>query len=142
MANYEFKDLTENGVWAIRKSLKLYLQKYQEMEENTNQSTLSVDERSQFFALYQAQEKLKVAYYQLEKLSESVIADGYLIKNKNNRYEVGGVELTSGSYIEYLYKDEDINYYVPSTIEHNGEDYYIVDLGRSKKIEGVQVRIK
>lgn len=142
MSNNEFKDLIDNGVWALTKSLKLFLEKYQDMEENTNQSTLSIDERSQLIALYQVQNKLEDAYHQLKKLSSPVIAEGRLKKNSINRYEVNGVELTSGSYVEYLSEDEDGNYYIPSSIEHNGEDYYIVNLGRDKKIEGLQVRIK
>ncbi|XWU16647.1 DUF5348 domain-containing protein (plasmid) [Bacillus subtilis] len=31
---------------------------------------------------------------------------------------------------------------MPSRVEHNGEDYYIVAMGREKSIEGLRVRIK
>jgi len=66
--------------------------------------------------------------------------EGSLRKKANGRYEVGGYELTSGEVVDYY--DEDLNTFITSRIEHNGEEYYIVDLGRDKSIAGVHVRIK
>lgn len=138
----ELKDLADNGVWALQKSLKLFLGKYQNMEESTDRSILSVEERSQLVILYQAQDKIWDAYNLLKRLNEPVKAEGYLQKNANGRYEVDGIELTSGSYVEYFDEDEDGGRYLPSSLEHNGDDYYIVDLGQEKSIQGLQVRIK
>lgn len=138
----EFKDLIENGAWALRKSLKMFLDKYQEVEENTARSELSTDERSQLVILYQVQDKISDAYYLLKNLDKPVRAEGRLEKQSNGRYQVDGVELTSGSYVEFFDDDEDGGCYVPSRVEHNGEDYYIVALGREKSIKGLRVRIK
>lgn len=126
----------------LQLTLKRFLDKYQELEENTNRSSLSVDERSQFVLLYQAQDEIWDAYNLLKRLDEPVRAEGYLEKGSNGRYEVDGLELSSGSYIEYFSEDEDGGCYVPSRLEHNGGDYYIVTLGREKSIQGLKVRVK
>lgn len=138
----ELKDLVENGAWALQKSLKLFLDKYQDVEDNTARSSLTVEERSNFMMLYQVQDKISDAYYLLKNLDKPVRAEGRLEKQSNGRYQVDGVELTSGSYVEFYEDDEDGGYYIPSRVEHNGEDYYIVALGREQSIEGLKVRIK
>ena len=141
MSNNEFRDLVDNGVWALQKSLKLFLDKYKDMEDSTDRTALSVEERSQLVLLYQAQDKIWNAYQLLDRINKPVVAQGQLTKNANGRYEVNGVELTAGEYIEY-YEAEDGGCYLPSRVEHSGEDYYIVALGRDKSIQGLQVRIK
>ena len=138
----EFKDLVENGVWALQRNLKLFLDKFTDVEENTALSLLSVESRSQFVILYQAQDKILDAYNLLKNLDKPVRVEGFLEKQFNGRYVAGGVELTSGSYVEFFDDDEDGGCYVPSYIEHNGEDYYLTVLGKEKPIEGLQVRIK
>lgn len=80
--------------------------------------------------------------------------EGALHKNANGRYEVQGIELSSGYGLEYLslddrhcrYNDNDeyINtpYWVASRIEHDGQDYYIVGAKEFDTLENVRVRIR
>lgn len=135
------KKLVNHSV-RLEHDLKRFLEMYKDVEDNTNQSALSVEERSDFNLLYQIQDKIGDAYFLLDKLNKDVKAAGYLEKNVNDRYEVNGMELTSGSYVEFYWADDDGGCYVPSRLEHSGQDYYIVALGRDKLIQGLQVRIK
>lgn len=137
----ELKQLLDSGV-DLQYALKRFLEKYREAEVNMDRSVLTVEERSDYVVLYQASDKISDAYRLLKTLDKPIRADGILVKNSNGRYEVNGIELTSGSSVEFFSDDEDGGCYVPSRIEHNGEDYYIYDLGRDENIEGVRVRIK
>ncbi|MEK4951942.1 DUF5348 domain-containing protein [Bacillus sp. FSL W8-1127] len=125
----------------LRHNLKKFLDKYEAAAENISLSSLSLEERSDCVTLYQVQDILFDAYILLKNLDKPVKAEGYLDKQKNGRYAIGDVELTSGMYVEY-FSDEDGGYYVPSRLEHNGDDYYIVELGKDRSIEGLKVRIK
>lgn len=67
--------------------------------------------------------------------------EGYLIKNgTTGRYEIEGKDryFTSGSPLEVWNGYEER--WVRSRVEHNGKDYYIVDVGHDEYIGGLLVR--
>lgn len=90
----------------------------------------------------------------LSYLRQPIKAEGTLHMNANGRYEVQGIELSSGCGIEYLATDDRHcrydanNNYVPTAywcsgrIEHNGTDYYIVGAAELETLENVRVRIR
>ena len=117
--------------------------------DNTNADELFIlDELRQI--LY----KLDEVSHTLKYLERPIKVEGALHKNANGRYEVQGIELSSGYGLEYLslddrhcrYNDNDeyINtpYWVASRIEHNGQDYYIVGAKEFETLENVRVRIR
>lgn len=78
-------------------------------------------------------------------LSKPVVDQGYIKHNSAGRYELpSGEYFTSGSVCEILYNDERYNeqYWVYTSIEHNGNDYYATALGRDTSINGMMVRIR
>ena len=117
--------------------------------DNTNADELFIlDELRQI--LY----KLDEVSHTLKYLERPIKVEGALHKNANGRYEVQGIELSSGYGLEYLslddrhcrYNDNDeyINtpYWVASRIEHDGQDYYIVGAKEFDTLENVRVRIR
>ncbi|MGO1059169.1 DUF5348 domain-containing protein [Planococcus sp. FY231025] len=93
-------------------------------------------------------EKLDGIHRKLEYLSKDVISEGPIFHNSAGRYEMlNGEYFTSGSTIELLVKDEDEDederaYWILTTIEHNGDDYYAVALGRETSINGMTARLR
>lgn len=73
-----------------------------------------------------------------EKELKEVIGEGVLVKQPNDRYEVDGIELSSGYPIEVLHNGK----WISSRIEHTNGDYYIYDLGSEQRIEGLTVRVR
>lgn len=55
---------------------------------------------------------------------------GQIRRNSSTRFEVDGVELTSGDTLEVLIIDgQDYSIkWVSTRVEHNGDDYYLVGL--------------
>ncbi|BCC56684.1 DUF5348 domain-containing protein [Bacillus cereus] len=136
----EFKQLLD-----LAKELAPKLQKFSELYEDvervTSPSELTMEERYQLNVLLRVGEKLDDASYGLNNMVKPVQTSGTLEKNyETGRYEVNGISLSSGYPVEYL--SELDKCYIPSRIEHNGDDYYIVALGREEDIDGVRVRIK
>ncbi|UAL49830.1 DUF5348 domain-containing protein (plasmid) [Sutcliffiella horikoshii] len=90
-------------------------------------------------------DKLEDVYYRLEYLKKPVIDEGLLTKNIRDRYELpSGLEFSSGYPCEILYFNPSYNeeYWVYTSIEHNGEDYYATALGRELSINGLRVRVR
>lgn len=116
---------------------------YEEATDNPDQLQL-LDE---YLTILNKLEDVKI---RIRNLNEPVRAEGFLKKKSNGRYELEGYELTSGCFIEYLCTDSDRYYdcdndiykpyWVASSIEHNGSDYFIV--GCKSKITDVKVRIR
>ena len=117
--------------------------------DNTNADELFIlDELRQI--LY----KLDEVSHTLKYLERPIKVEGALHKNANGRYEVQGIELSSGYSLEYLSIDDrhmrynDNDDYVSTTywgygrIEHDGNDYYIVGADKDTKLEGLRVRIR
>lgn len=92
-------------------------------------------------------DKLDDIYRRIEYLSKPIVVQGYIRHNESKRYELpDGTYFTSGSSCEILVDDmefgEPIQYWVKTTIEHNGEDYYATALGRDVNINGLMVRVR
>lgn len=99
-------------------------------------------------------DKLADVSHTIKYLERPIKVEGALHKNANGRYEVNGIELSSGYGLEYLSLDDrhmrynDNDDYVSTTywgygrIEHDGTDYYIVGADKDTKLEGLRVRIR
>lgn len=104
--------------------------------------------------LQQIMYKIDDISHTLNYLEKPIKAEGTLHKNANGRYEVQGIELSSGCGLEYIATDDrhmrynDNDDYVPtpywcaSRIEHDGTDYYIVGANDLDTLENVRVRIR
>ena len=87
------------------------------------------------------EDKLGDVVWRVKYLSGEVIAKGHLYHNEAKRYCIDDDNYwTSGSTIEYWH--EEYNEWFISSMEHNGNDYYIVALGRDKSPNGVLVRMR
>lgn len=73
----------------------------------------------------------------LDWMNKPILAEGRLFKNSNDRYELDGIELTSGQTIEAWANDYG---WIITRIEHRG-DYYIYDL-KDQDINNTLVRIR
>ena len=138
MAN-NIQDLMKSANETL-KALQRFEDSFERFENQYDREAVSIDERSQFNQLRRIYDSSLDITNSLKFLQKPVRAEGALRKQSNGRYQVEGVELTSGHSIE-LYDDEDDIFY-PTSIEHNGEDYYIVFLGREVPIESKLVRIR
>ena len=91
-------------------------------------------------------ELLKDASNRMEWVNKPVKAEGYLAERSDGRYGIDGTEIyfTSGSRIDvWRYDEFDERYdWFYTTVEHNGEDYYIEVFGRDILIEGAKVRAR
>lgn len=90
-------------------------------------------------------ESLDDIYYRLEYLTKSVVEQGYIKHNDAKRYTLpSGMYFTTGSTLEILYKDTkyDEQYWLYTSIEHKGSDYYAKALGPDVSINGMLVRIR
>ena len=98
--------------------------------------------------------KLEDVTHTLNYIDRPIKTEGALHKNANGRYEVNGIELSSGCGIDYLATDDrhcrynknddyvPTPYWCSSRIEHNGKDYYIVGATDLETLENVRVRIR
>lgn len=109
-------------------------------------SSRDLDERFLIGQYRGLAEKLDDIHRKLEYLSKDVISEGPIFHNSAGRYEMlNGEYFTSGSTIELLVKDEDEDdrmHWIQTTIEHNGDDYYAVALGRETSINGMTARLR
>ena len=109
-------------------------------------SSRDLDERFLIGQYRGLAENLDDIHRKLEYLSKDVISEGPIFHNSAGRYEMlNGDYFTSGSSIELLVKDEDEDerkYWIQTTIEHNGDDYYAVALGRETSINGMTARLR
>jgi len=79
----------------------------------------------------------------LSYLSRPIIEQGILRQNSSKRYELpSGRYFTSGSVCEILEEKNEECYWVYTSIEHNGSDYYATALGRDVSINGMTARIR
>ena len=79
----------------------------------------------------------------ISHLNKPVSEEGVLRHNNAGRYELpSGEYFTSGSGCEILVEEDGESYWVYTSIEHNGEDYYATALGRDVSIGGMVARIR
>lgn len=128
------------SVSSLEGEVSRFIRQFEQLESTTSRSSLKGEERYQYSVLYQVYDKLSEISFLLGKMSQEVKVEGLLEKLENGRYAVQGIELSSGTYLEYFDGEEECFY--PSRLEHNGQDYYIVALGKNRSIEGVLVRLK
>lgn len=89
-------------------------------------------------------EKLADVDYAVRYMNQPVLEVGRLWKNASGRYETeSGHYFCCGSPIEALVSDSryDVPYWVRSSIEHDGNDYYLVG-HRHVSLDGLTVRIR
>ncbi|AIQ59709.1 DUF5348 domain-containing protein [Paenibacillus borealis] len=78
----------------------------------------------------------------IRQLSAPLVAEETIYKRPDGRYGSRTSYYTSGAAIEYLFTDSwGDQVWVYSHIEHNGEDYYIVN-NPKLSLEGLRVRVK
>lgn len=136
------KNLTDESLNLLH-HLERFLNDYQKLEESTNQTALNEDDLYDFNMLYRIADKSHDIVKEIKQMNKPVLAEGYLEKNENGRYELNGYELTSGAPVEIWSEDDyyDVGGSWYSTrIEHNGEDYYAV--GEKGSLNGKKARIK
>lgn len=89
-------------------------------------------------------EKLADVDYIIRYMSQPVVEAGRLRKNASGRYETeSGHYYCCGSPIEALVRDDryEVPYWVKTSIEHDGRDYYLVG-HRHVSLDGLVVRIR
>lgn len=136
---------TEKEFGKLKRQLHDLLYRLGDDGENIAASR-DVDERFLIRQYRMLAEQLDAIHRKLEYLSKDVISEGPIFHNSAGRYEMlNGEYFTSGSRIELLVKDDDEDertYWVLTTIEHNGDDYYAVALGRETSINGMTARLR
>ncbi|MEH6908813.1 DUF5348 domain-containing protein [Neobacillus drentensis] len=133
--NYALKLINE-----LKSTLSKFGDNYGYFVEDLIYDSNNPEEKSQACAAKQIISKLDNINALIKWIDKPVKFEGRLIKNKNDRYEVEGIELSSGHPLDFFNEEE--NMWVGSRVEHNGDNYYIYDYGREKEIEGILVRIK
>lgn len=100
-------------------------------------------------------ENLDKVNYKITYLKTPIVYSGTLSKNNQGRYELpNGHYFTSGDRIECLINDdfheyfneetdkyESIPYWIKTSVEHNGKDYYLV-YNKDIPLQGLLVRIR
>lgn len=99
-----------------------------------------IDERFLYNELQGVMYNLNRASDDIDYLTSEVIGEYVLTKNSGERYE-DIREYTCGSTIEFCFYDSfyECERWAISSIEHNGEDYYIVGY-KSVKLDGLKTR--
>ncbi len=94
--------------------------------------------------LREVMEKLSDVERRIAYLSRPVKETSRLHKNGSGRYETkSGHYYTSGSGIEVLIKDDwrEVPYWVWTSVEHDGRDYYLVG-HKDIRMDGLTVRVR
>lgn len=138
-------DEAANEFHKVKRSIENLLYKLGDEGDNLRTERDDLDQeylRSEYVSLL---EKLDDVYRRLNYLSKPVTEQGYIKHNELKRYELpSGAYLTSGSTCEILYNDSKYNeqYWIYTSIEHNGDDYYATALGKDISIKGMMIRIR
>ncbi|MCF6094321.1 DUF5348 domain-containing protein [Microaerobacter geothermalis] len=127
----------------IKKLESVFTAALEELEiiEDVDYNILSADERFEFNQIKKIKDRLWTLHHILEYVNMSVTAEGILFKNEAGRYALDEYTyFTCGSDIEVLIKDADgENYWVKTRVEHDGEDYYLVNFPQLSML-GLYVR--
>lgn len=129
----------------VEQSISDVIYRFGDEGDNVRYEQGNLDEeylRNEYISLMEQLEKI---YHRINYLSLPVSEQGFITHNKARRYELpSGTYFTSGSTCEILYDDKDFGeqYWVYTTIEHNGEDYYAKALGKDVSINGMMVRVR
>jgi hypothetical protein len=127
----------------LNNQIKQLMQKLGYDGENIVYDRNDIDEeffRSQYIILLH---KLEEVQRRIQYLSKPIVEQGFIQHNSSGRYELpSGRYFTSGSVCEILQESDGEQYWLYTTIEHNGEDYYATALGRNVSINGKLVRVR
>lgn len=113
--------------------------------ENVQYDPDNLNDRFLIRQFTQINEELSKVNRKIKYLLKPVKEQGFLKRNSSGKYELpSGVYLTSGSICEILYDDvkNDLQYWLFTTIEHNGEDYYATALGKDTSLNGKLIRVR
>ena len=126
----------------IENSISKLKDRYGSLPEEFEYNYDDPEEKYQHDTVRSVVSKLDEVQKQIKWMSKSVIAEGILVKNNNNPYEIQGteIEFSSGSPLDVW--NNEWKQWETSRIEHSGEDYYIVSFGKNKPISGLKVRKK
>lgn len=115
-----------------------------QLGEECEEITYNRDDAEQAFLqneIYNMAQLLEKVTYRVSYLNRPVREEGILRHNSDGRYELpSGDYFTSGSTIEILTDKWGDPLWVVTAIEHNGKDYYAVELGRDYSIDGKMAR--
>ena len=126
----------------IENSISKLEDRHENLPEEFEYNYENPEEKYQHDAVRSVMSKLEDVQRQIKWMNKPILSEGILVKNSINRYEIQGteIEFSSGSPLDVW--NEEWNQWETTRIEHNGEDYYIVSLGRETPILGVKVRKK
>jgi hypothetical protein len=151
LEEFKMADIKKEELQQAFRSLKFAIEKYRSIvgDDGENVSLhYGEDGRFWFDQARNMDSTLYSIWWELNYLQGEIVEEGYLLHNMAKRYCLNTNDdyyYTSGSTIEYFYFDErypeDAGWQL-STMEHNGDDYYIVSLGKTVKPEGVKVRVR
>jgi len=71
-------------------------------------------------------------------LERPVTHKGLMVKQSNGRYSVEDYEITSGTICEIMDDEE----WILTRIEHSGDDYYAIDLGKGNSLSERLCRLR
>ena len=139
-----------NEVYAIFRKIKGTMEelqdRYGDFPDYFEHDTTNAEEKYEFDNARFILMKLEDAYARMEWMEKPIKAEGKLVKNKYDRYEIEGTDyyFTTGYPLDvWFYDDWKEEYrWKRSVVEHNEEDYYIKALGKETPIEGVKVRTR
>lgn len=125
----------------LENTLKYITKDLQKMEDSWTDHFNENDPEDMYLrsSFNRIEDKLSDVRRMLGGIGAEVVAQGRLRHNIAKRYEIEGTGhyFTSGSSIEVLYEGE----WIPSSVEHNGEDYYLTSL-KSVSMSGLMARAK
>ena len=126
----------------IENSISKLEDRYGNLPEEFKYNYDNPEEKYQHDTIRSVISKLDEVQTQINWMNKPIIAEGILVKNNNNRFEIQGteIEFSSGSPLDVW--NNEWNQWETSRIEYSGEDYYIVSLGRNTPISGLKVREK
>lgn len=121
-------DQVKAALERLKPRMEEAIRETQRLEEETSRDALSPEQHFEFEQLLGIGERLEEALARWNYLQKPVVAEGFLRKNENGRYEIEGREFTSGESVEVLISDPDFDEttWVRTRVEHNGENYYLV----------------
>lgn len=139
---YDIVQATSKLLEGMAYNLEVVRDSIAKMEESVDTTYFTAAQREEYHRLRDLSGALEQLVASHDRKHKPVKVYGALYKNGNDRYEVEGFELSSGSIVDYY--DEDYATFTTSRIEYSHEhgDYFIVSLGRGERIDGVRVRIK
>ncbi|MGE7920687.1 DUF5348 domain-containing protein [Viridibacillus sp. NPDC093762] len=128
----------------VKGSLEHLVGVFNVLQEVTSISELTADELSLYFSMQNVANQLENSIRLIENANKDVLVEGYLKKKQNERFDLDGIELSSGITIEIWLDDEkliDGGYYYLTRLELIDGDYRLYD-NPYMKLDGKKARLK